>query len=88
MEFFLYVCKCHLQKRRPRWSVQEKEVLVEEVEKVHARLFGKFSKTVTDAEKSKMWDRIVGRIFRMKHLKSVCCVVACCLLVPFFTWLE
>ena len=39
--------KHRIQKRRPRWSESEKEILVTEVEKNHTQLFGKFSKCLS-----------------------------------------
>ena len=60
-------------------------MLLNEIEKHHGRLFGRFSKSLTEAEKQKIWDSIVGRFsFWAGSGRNVLLHCSAISLMPFF----
>lgn len=50
------------QKRKPKFSSTELQVLVEEVVRVHRQLFGKLSLNVPDSTKRRLWSVIAQKV--------------------------
>lgn len=53
--------------RAGNWSYEEKLALVGAVQLVHAKLFGKFSKAVSQQVKNSYWKEIVNKVGKIEY---------------------
>ena len=58
-----------MSKRKPNFSEGEKDVLVQEVKKRHASLFGKFSNKLSKNRKQSMWEDITEKVSQFSGIR-------------------